>query len=595
MTHSEWTAVRRAIRLLEINRRGFLWSVLAGAAGLGCSVGLAAVSAWLIARASQMPPVLDLAVAATSVRALGVGKALFRYLNRIASHRVALYGMSSLRTSVYGTLADSRTDVVTSIRRGDLLARTGQDIDSVGDLVVRSLQPAAVAGLVSILSVGIVSFLSPAIGLVLLVCLVISGVVAPLIAMRGARLAEHAQVTDRAELSAQALTLLESADELRISGRLGAMEEATAATERRIFVHRDGSARPVALATTVDLMAMALATVLSIVIGVHQVASGALNGIELAVVVLTPLAAFEATQVMSMAALQLVRSASAAERIVSLVDAAEASVDTSAAPAPTAETGLVVKDAVIGWPGGPDVAGPLALTIERGHSLAIVGPSGIGKTTLLYTLAGMLRPHTGSVTLDGEEISYLSREAVSRTLTLTAEDAHIFETTILENLRVSRGDLSEDEAIELLHVVGLGEWLSGLPRGVRTLLGTDATTISGGERRRLLLARAIASRADYLLLDEPGEHLDAETADYLIRDLLTAGKRLSEHTHGSAYAPTVVVVTHRLSPLDAADRIVVLDTDQDHTFIRAEGTHAELIATLPEYRWSTGREVEETS
>ena len=128
------TTIRRATRLLGISKMGFFLSVLAGSAGLMCSVGLAAISAWLIARASQMPPVLDLAVAATSVRALGVGKAVFRYLNQIAAHRVALYGMANLRSNVYDSLADSPTDVVTSIRRGDLLARTGRDVDSGGIL-----------------------------------------------------------------------------------------------------------------------------------------------------------------------------------------------------------------------------------------------------------------------------------------------------------------------------------------------------------------------------------------------------------------------------------------------------------------------------
>lgn len=572
-------AVRRAIRLLDMDKAGFIRSVLAGAAGLGCSVGLAAVSAWLIARASQMPPVLDLAVATTAVRSLGIGKAVFRYLNRIASHRVALYGMSSLRTSVYEALADSDTDVVTSIRRGDLLARTGQDINTVGDLVVRALMPSSVALVVSLLSVGIVGMLSPAIGIVLLLCLLLSGLIGPFFAMRGARLAEQAQVRDRADLSALSLSMLESASELRISGRLAQMEEATAATEKRIFKNRDSAARPTALAAALDLAAMAIAVVAALVIGTQQVAAGTLTEVELAVVVLTPLAAFEATQVMAMAAVQLVRSSAAATRILDLVDTAQATREIPPAPADKEETGLAVDELVIGWPEGADVAGPLTIDIQRGQTLAIVGPSGIGKSTLLYTLAGMLHPHSGSVRLDGKEISYLSRAEVSQTLTLTAEDAHIFATTVLENIRVARADVTEEEAIGLLERVGLASWLEELPHGINTLLGEDAANVSGGERRRLLMARALASQADFLLLDEPGEHLDGETADKLIRDLLALG--------GDR---TVILVTHRLTPLDVADRVVVLATENGKTVVTAAGTHEELLATVPEYRWSTRRE-----
>ena len=158
---NERRALRRAVGLLEIDKSRFAWSVAAGSGAVGSGIGLSAVSAWLIARAAQLPPVLDLSVAATSVRAFGVGKAVFRYLERISSHWVALYGMSNLRTSVYASLADSPTDVVTSVRRGDLLARTGADVDEVGDVVVKSLLPAAVAVIVGIISVAIVGWLSP--------------------------------------------------------------------------------------------------------------------------------------------------------------------------------------------------------------------------------------------------------------------------------------------------------------------------------------------------------------------------------------------------------------------------------------------------
>ena len=224
--------------------------------------------------------------------------------------------------------------------------------------------------------------------------------------------------------------------------------------------------------------------------------------------------------------------------------------------------------------------------MSRGESLAIVGPSGIGKTTLLYTLSGMLHPHAGHVRLDGKEISHRDREEVSRSLTLTAEDAHIFETSVLENIRVARPDLSVNEADMLLARVGLGEWLTQLPQGVHTLLGSDAATVSGGERRRLLLARALASPAPFLLLDEPGEHLDAETADTLIRDLLRAGR-----SEDPAAARTVVLVTHRLRPLDAADRILLLGERNGRTTIIATGTHEELLAEIPDYRWSIQQEV----
>lgn len=583
---SERRAVRRAFSLLEVSRGQFAWAIISGACAIGAAVGLAAVSAWLIARASQMPLVMDLFMATVAVRFFGISKAVFRYVTNLASHRVALYGVSTLRTRVYEILADSSTDVVTSISRGDLLARTGRDVDAVGDLVVRALQPAGVAAIVSIISVGIVGALSPAIGAILFVCLLLSGLVGPYFAMRGARAAEQAQVADRAQLASDALTMLDSASELRVSGRLDQMEAAAEATENRIFRNRDGAARPNALAAAIDLAAMGISVVAALIIGSQQVVAGTLAPVELAVVVLTPLAAFEATQLLAQAAIQLVRSAAAAERILAILDAAQRATEPLYSEQVEGESGLIAENLVIGWPDGPDIAGPLSLELHPGQTLAIVGPSGIGKSTLLYTLAGMLSPHSGSVRLGGREISQLERTEVTRELILTAEDAHIFATTILENIRVARGDVSEEEAVELLHRAGLGQWLAELPEGVNTLLGSDAATISGGERRRILLARALASTADYLLLDEPGEHLDGEMADALIRDLLRAGK--DDPVHQRA----VVLVTHRLTPLDVADRVIILSRQDGQTVVTAAGTHEELLEKVPEYRWSISREAE---
>ena len=604
---SERIALRRVFALLGVAKAPLAWAVVTGVATLVCAVGLAAVSAWLIARASQTPLVASLALAATIVRAFGASRPVFRYLRQLTSHSVALRGMSNLRSAVYSRLADSRIDRVTRIRRGDLLARTGRDVDAVGDLVVRALLPIAVAVFASAASVAVVAFFSPAVALTLACCLAAAGLVGPYASMRGARLAEIQQVEDRAELVALSLTMLESSDELRVSGRMGAFASALDDAERRIFANRD-AARPGALFSAIETLATGCAVLAALVVGGGEVAGGALAPVELAIVALVPLAAFEAVDPLGEAAVQLVRSAAASKRILDLLDGAQAGDSSESAPAnsdanadftkpsaaarrtagsfaasspaetePVAES-LVAKGLVIGWPGGPELSAPIDLAVGRGSSLAVVGPSGVGKTTLLYTLAGMLEPKAGSVLLDGRPVHLIPRAEVSTSLTLTAEDAHLFETSILENLRVARRDVSEEEAAELLVKAGLGPWLAELPDGVHTVLGADATTVSGGERRRLLLARALASPADCLLIDEPAEHLDGETADALIRDLAsTEGK-------------TVVLVSHRLTALEGVDSVVVLDRAGDKARVLAQGAHDELAASLPAYRWSLSRE-----
>ena len=140
----ERRALRRAVGLLDLDSSRFVLAVLAGTAGMASAVALSGVAAWLIARASQMPDVVALGVAPVAVRLFGVSRSVLRYCERLVSHDTALRGMGALRTRLYEALAAARTDTVAGLRRGDVLARVGSDIDAVGDLVVRAYLPATV-------------------------------------------------------------------------------------------------------------------------------------------------------------------------------------------------------------------------------------------------------------------------------------------------------------------------------------------------------------------------------------------------------------------------------------------------------------------
>lgn len=606
---AERRALRRAVGLLDLDRVRLLWAVLAGSASLASGIALTATAAWLIARASQMPPVLELSVAAVAVRTFGISRALLRYLERLASHLVALRGMATLRERVYTTLASGRADAVAGLRRGDLLARTGTDVDAVGDVVVRALLPSVVAAVVGAGSVVLVAWLHLGAGLVLAVCLLVAGLAGPWLTMRAARLAEGAATDARAEISATAMTMVDGAAELTVSGRLRDVVTSLRGTERDLARAKDSAARPAALAAGVDTLAMGAAVLGSLVLGIPATVAGSMEAVELAVIVLTPLAAFEGTAMLGPAAVQLVRSGGSAVRIMELLDRAEPA--TAAAPrhapaaaaatsrprvgaagtapvegaAPPSGPRVTARGLAVGWPGGPVVAEGIDLDLAPGRAVAVVGPSGVGKTTLLLTLAGLLPPRAGTVELNGVPVWEADRHRVSADLVLTAEDAHVFGTSVLENLRVARGDVTEREATGLLERAGLGDWLAGLPDGLGTMLGPDAATVSGGERRRLLLARALASPARLLLLDEPGEHLDPATADRLLTDLLRTGVDDGAPPRG------VVLVTHRLSPLGAAEEVIVLGARNDGpATVLARGTHERLRADVPAYRWALEQE-----
>ncbi|WP_309134057.1 thiol reductant ABC exporter subunit CydC [Cellulomonas sp.] len=573
--------LRRAVRLLDVDARRVALAVLLGTLALGCAVALAAVSAWLIARASQMPPVLTLSVATVAVRTFGIGRGLLRYLERLVSHDVALRGMVALRTTLYARLAAGRPEAVLAVRRGDLLARVGADVDAVGDVVVRGLLPAAVAAVLGVgTSVAMALFWPPA-GLALALCLVLAGVVAPWATARGARRAEERGVQARADMTATALGVLDDAGPLAVAGRLEAETAALRDADRRLAAAADAGAPSAAVGAALGQLAVGLAVVAALVSGVPAVRAGLLAPVELAVVVLTPLAAFEATSVLPAAAVQVQRSRAAAARVLALLDAAGPGTSPAAPHAPEPATDAAVpgpqlraEGATCGWPGRAAAVHDVDLVLAPGRRVAVAGPSGAGKTTLLLTLAGLLPPTGGAVRLDGRDLGALPRAQVVTAAVATTEDAHVFGTSVLENLRVARGDLTAAEAREALERAGLGAWLAGLPDGLGTVLGPDGRTVSGGERRRLLLARALVADAPLVLVDEPAEHLDPVTADALLDRLW----HLPPTRAGAARG--VLVVTHRLTTLAAADEVLWLQDGR----VAARGTHAELLRDVPGYR-----------
>ncbi|WP_159449406.1 thiol reductant ABC exporter subunit CydC [Demequina sp. NBRC 110051] len=550
-------ALRSLLRESDLSRGRLALSIINGSAALGSAVGLSAIAAWLIARAAGMPSPADLALAAVVVRFFGIGRGLFRYLERLASHETALRGVVSLRARVYARLAAAPADTVLGLKRGDVLARIGGDVDAVGDAVVRAVIPLSVSVVVSGISVGILGFLDPRAGAVLVAAILVAGVGSALLTWRAARIAAAQGVAADARVAETVLSALEGAAEHRVWGTTGAahdaLADANAASERA----QESQARPAALAAAVQAVASGGALIACLAIAVTGSQSGMYGATTAAMIALVPLAAFEAVGAVPAATQQLFRSREAARRIVAMApEAALASSPASprggsdtAAEGPYANPSggfsVTLTELVAGWPGAVPTR-PVTAQVEAGGVLAIVGRSGIGKTTLLATLAGVLPPVSGEARI-GPHPAH--RDLLGAVVGMTAEDAHVFGTTVLENLRVARGDVTEVEALDALDAVGLAPWLESLPRGLDTDLGTGGDSVSGGERRRLLLARVLLTPQPVVLIDEPAEHLDVagrEALRAVLARLTSAGR-------------TVVLVTHHLQLTDLADVTVSLD------------------------------------
>jgi ATP-binding cassette, subfamily C, bacterial CydC len=572
-------------RVLTVMQPGPWRLVLAcvtGAAALGSAIALLGISGWLISRAAQQPPVLSLMVAVVAVRTLGIGRGVLRYAERLVGHDVALRGVVTLRAALYTRLAAADPMVAAGLRRGELLSRIGADVEAVGDVVVRSVLPFATAALTGVLSVIALTLVFPAAGAVLAVAVLVAGVAAPVIAGLAARRDVRDAAAQRSILSIEVLALLDHLPELAVAGAVHDRQRRLEGAESRLSEALDRAARPAAWAAALGTTAMGAAVVGCLALGADAVADGRLRPVLLAVVTLVPLAVVEVVSGLPGAAAVLVRARAAAERIVALLDspAAQPELDLgSAAPAARAEVRpcprLTAHELRCGRANRPAVLDRVELDLPPGRRIAVVGPSGAGKSTLLLTLAGLLPPLAGAVRLNGLELAALDPSLVHRTVHLCADDAHIFTTSVRENMRVARPEADDSAIVRALSRAGLTDWLTGLPSGLNTVIGDPSGPgaalvrwpLSGGERRRLLVARALLSGADVLLVDEPAEHLDPRTADALVDELFATGL-------------TVVVVTHRVSPLQAADEVIVVAGGT----IAARGGHEQLLTSYSPYR-----------
>jgi thiol reductant ABC exporter CydC subunit len=518
--------IRRLLPWLRPSAGRLLLAVLLGALAIGCSVGLLATSAWLISRASQHPPVLYLEVAIVAVRAFGIGRGVFRYSERLVSHDAAFRTLSRLRLAVYERLAVVAPAGIPAYRRGDLLERLIRDVDTTQDLPLRVLLPFASGGVVAAASVVLAWWLLPAAGVVLLVSLLLAATLVPWITAKSAAAGEAASSAARGEQHADVLTLLDGLSDLTATGAADGWLQRLTSDEQRLQQLWRRSALATGIASTLGVVLSGGAVVAMLLVAVPAVGSGTLAGVNLAVLVLLPLATNEAVSAMPTAALALGRVRGAAARVVEVLDAVDPVPDPEQLVAlrglePGTAPTLLVDDVRAHWPGGPQVLNGLSLAAPGGSHLAIVGPSGVGKSTLLAVLAKFL-PYEGSITLDGVELRQLAGDDVRQVIGWCPQQPHIFDSSLVENVRLARPGCSNDEVQDALVSAGLGPWLESLPLGMNTAVGDNGAQLSGGQRQRIGVARILLGGHPIVLLDEPTEHLDEKGAAAAAVELLSA-------------------------------------------------------------------------
>jgi thiol reductant ABC exporter CydC subunit len=509
---------------------------------------LTATSGWLIVRASERPPILLLLTAIVAVRAFGMARPAFRYWERLRSHDAALADLADRRTTAYERLIPLTPARLGRRGRADLLTGVVDDLSDVVDAQVRVTVPVLAALVAGTVATIVATVLAPRAGLVMAA---MAALTVPILVL-GWRLESRSQqslLAARAELSRVTSLVSGNASELQA---IGAGERAkawlaTAHTDLRRAAGQQSRGRALAaglllLLTAAGTAAMSAAIVPSVGTTISTPVA--------ALLLLTPIALGDAFSTLPDAVRALARSQASALRLAALLDQQPAVLADGAHPLATA-TGIPPRIGVsaltAAWSGARAQVGPLDLQILPGTRLAITGPNGCGKSTLLAVLARALDPMDGRYHLGEQDAVSLVLGQARQLFAVLDDEPHLFGSTLRANLELARPGAADLDLVQALDRAGLTQWFTDLDRGLDTIIGVRGRGVSGGERARLGLARALLSQRPVLLLDEPVAHLDHATADAVMGDLAR-----------SARGRSVIMVTHRRDALAGFDRVIDL-------------------------------------
>ncbi|MDI2032686.1 thiol reductant ABC exporter subunit CydD [Saccharopolyspora sp. TS4A08] len=492
-----------------------------GALSLLSGLALTATSAWLIARASQQPPILTLSVAVVGVRTFALSRAALRYLERLVTHDAAFRTAGDLRERLWSALVRIGPVRTAGLRRGEGVARLVDDVDEVRDQIPRVVLPPLIAFVVLVAAVVVQALVLPEAGLVLALALATASVATPVVAVLAEQRASAAVAEGRRVVAARVLALLDGAAELLAFGAHTRRRAELTEADSRLAARARRAAFGTGAATAVHTLLIGAAVLGSAHLAATAVSDGRLAPELAPLLALVPLAAAEAVALLPPAAQQWRTLRAAHDRLAPLLSAPEP----DQRPAGTeGEIDLVGAD--IAWPDGPVVLSDVDLHVPAGSHVAVVGPSGAGKSTLLALLLGFV-PAAGGFARVPDRVAWCP------------QDPQLVTTTVRENLRLAAPGATDAELTDALDTAGLPGW------DLDTPVGSGGTELSGGEAQRLALARALLADADLVLLDEPTAHLDAETADALLH-------RLRDRLRGR----TVVHVTHRISETAGSDLVL---------------------------------------
>lgn len=539
--------MRRLLTIIGPERRWIGVAVAFAVVTTTSGVALVASAAYLISRSELATAATTLGVAITFVRLFAALRATARYGERYVGHLGTFRITTRIRTWCFDSIAPLGPAALEHHRRGDVLARFADDVDELQEFYLRVVVPPLAAGVTAALAVGILGWLDPAAAALLALCLVAAGVAVPVAAQRWGRAPAEAVIARRSELRAELAEHLAGIDELCVAGATAPFVEEVERLDAQLGTAEQhaSAARSWVVAALGALGILSAAAALAL--GAALVERGRLDGVLLAVLPLVALAAVEAVAPVTLAAEHAGRTRAAAARVFALTDQQPLVVD-PIDPMPTVGAAVEISDLRFTYtPETPAVLDGMDLRLPEGTVAVLTGPSGSGKSTLADLLVRFRDYENGSIRLGGVELHRVAVAESRNRVALVAQHDHLFDTTVRDNLLLADPDADDGRLHHVLDVAGIDELVVSLPDGLHERVGENGSRFSGGERQRLLVARALLRDADILILDEATAHLDPPSEQVLLERVLA--ERVGR---------TTLIITHHRDQLVHADAVFEL-------------------------------------
>jgi thiol reductant ABC exporter CydC subunit len=560
---------RRLLGSLATHPGRLAASIATGAATIGASIGLLTTSAFLISKAALHPPILDPTIAIVGVRFFGISRAVFRYTKRIVSHDLSLRLLADFRSRLVRAIHRLGPAGVASFRAGDLVGRAIDDVDETQHVFVRVIAPPLVAIVIAAATTLFALIWLPISAVTILVPFLTAAMAVPWLTRRVGAAAGRGVARERGRMNGQTVEIIEGAsvivalgEEDRLLAVATESADRVAAAERRTaWFHGFGDAA--------ILVLVGVALIGTLWVSAIAVQAGSLDGVMVAVLAMLAITPFGAVAPLPAAFERLGRSLGAADRLFEVIDAESPTAPPeSPIPIPDDLT-LRAAGAVVTASTGERILGPVDVSIGHGQRIGIIGETGSGKTTLAHVLCRFRDPDEGTVSVGGVALSDIAPDDLRAFVGYEDDRSFLFRGSIVGNVRLGDPAASDDEVRAVIDRVGLGPWIDVLPDGLKTDVGEGGHGVSGGQRRRLALARAMLAGFPMLILDEPISGLDPVTAEAVMDDLLR-----------SVDDRSLVLITHRPIGLDRMDEVIVLEEGT----IADRGTHEDLLITSERYR-----------